>query len=741
MQNSMLAGLIDLIGDIFAGFFAIIPQLMYFLYASIASLIDMFQYVFRKVAGLDVYYVDGEEKSGDIVIEFIEGILGINKEYSALNTVFWSLIIFGLIVMTLITIITIIKAHYNYDEKKSSPFYIIKNMLKSIAAMALVPLCTIFGLFLSTALFRTLDTITSPSSESDISAVYEDAAMQNLSFTVANKNEGDLMQNRSKRYASFDMFGVKEWSNTVTFSGMMFEACANQANRVRNNSYTPNGSGWDDMGIFFTESDVDKREIVADQIDYAFANNLTLKEKRTVQMTGDESGGAMGSSLTFGPSAAFAAGLINVNNFSKYNVGLVWYYYNLWAFNFIIGFGGLLICLGLFSNILFGMLMRIIISAVLFIIYPPVAGLMPFDEGNGLKSWTKQFMGYVVSAYSAVLGMNILFLLLPVFNSVTFLNIDFLDSIIRMMFVLAGLSMIKRLIDMLSKYVGAKNINEIGEGLKKEATKPVMKGLAATTGFAVGAVMHVGLGKSISQDIKSSKTAGRINQWAANSEKVKKAKASLGKTKAKIINSKIGKGAAKIKNGTINVASKAYTKVAPKMRSFKQGASNFVNKAMDNAFVKTIAGQLGMPIDPHSKDDYEEIEEKLSDGSVVKKTVLKTDHSVEKPKYKQVLKNAIIDFSSVALKAVGNASGIKGMLDKIDKDTNAIDNIKEGLNALAKELHLDGGKGYVMQTKGTKKEKEKEEAINEAVMNLTIENITKDKTLETLERIIEDIKK
>ena len=101
---SMLGDIWTKLGDIVAGFFAIIPQALYFLYASVASLLDMFQYVFRKLAGLDVYYVDGTEQSGDMVVGLIEGLLGINQQYSALSTVFWSMIIFGVIVLFLMTI-------------------------------------------------------------------------------------------------------------------------------------------------------------------------------------------------------------------------------------------------------------------------------------------------------------------------------------------------------------------------------------------------------------------------------------------------------------------------------------------------------------------------------------------------------------------------------------------------------------------------------------------------------------
>ena len=185
---SMLGSIWTKLGDIVAGFFAIIPQAMYFLYASVASILDMFQYIFRKIAGLDVYYVNGVEQSGDVVVSLIEGLLGINARYSALSTVFWSMIIFGVIVLVLMTIFTIIKAHYNYDARKAAPSYIIKSALKSIATMAIIPICTLLGLYLGSAIFKTLDT-TSTGSTSTIASVYDSDAQQNFAYATISSND------------------------------------------------------------------------------------------------------------------------------------------------------------------------------------------------------------------------------------------------------------------------------------------------------------------------------------------------------------------------------------------------------------------------------------------------------------------------------------------------------------------------------------------------------------------------
>jgi len=97
---SMLGKLFQNVIDFFTGIFAFIPQVIYFLYTCFMSLLDLLQFIARKLVGLDVYYVNGKSVSGDIVSDFISGVLGINgneARYSSLSTVFWSLVVFGCI--------------------------------------------------------------------------------------------------------------------------------------------------------------------------------------------------------------------------------------------------------------------------------------------------------------------------------------------------------------------------------------------------------------------------------------------------------------------------------------------------------------------------------------------------------------------------------------------------------------------------------------------------------------------
>ncbi len=740
---SMLGDIWTKLGDIVAGFFAIIPQAMYFLYAAVASILDMFQYIFRKIAGLEVYYVKGEAQSSEFVINLIEGLLGINKQYSALSTVFYSMVVFGVIVLILMTIFTIIKAHYNYDAKKASPSYIFKSTFKALASMVIVPLCTLLGLFLGSVIFKTLDSITSPGSSQVLSSIYEAEAIDGFAYaTTGANNEG------GRRYASYDFFGAKEWSSTQSFSGVMFEACANGANRVRYGAYTPNNSsGWDDAGVFYAEEVSNAKERVAQQIDYAFSNNLTLADSHTFQIAGkDEASAAIASSLTYGPSAGFAAGLVNAKSFSKYNVGLVWYYYNLWSFNFIVAFAGIFICLTLFSNVLFGMIMRIIMAAVLFVIYPPIVGITPFDEGNAGKSWRKEFLSYMVSSYAAVVGMNIVFLLLPVFNSITFFNISALDSIVRMIIIIAGIIMVKRFISLVASFVGAKNIDEIGSGLKQESTKPVKKAASAMIGVGIGAVGMVGLGKAIKKDIQESGIGKKI----ANSKVGKAVSGGLSKAKAKFLNTKFGKGAQKLTRATGDLVVKVGGKLKSAGQAVQKGyykVKDKVNKALDNNAVKAIVSRLGIPVDPHDASEYEEFEEEDEDGNKVKvKRHVTTNEKGEKvvgEKKKEgltIIKNAFLDLTNMTLKGIGDITGAKGMLENFSKNNKDLDRAKEEVNAFARLLNIKGGKP-IFQTKQQEDEKEEEKALMGEDLHIELDSTISQATLQKVLEMIDDAKK
>ena len=503
MSQLLVSDFIHRVSDIVTGFLAIIPQIIYFLYASMASLLDVAQIIFRKLIGLDVYYLkdangDYISKSGDILKEFVEGILGINNSYSALATVFWSLIIFGVMVLVLTTIIAIIKAHYNYDAQKSTPFAIIKVSLKSLALMAITPVVILFSVYLSEIILQSLDKITESPTATNITKFYENDALGKIKKVSVNSNGEDVGEGgdvHATYYISYDMFGMSEWSNAATFSGKIFELISRDANRVRLGGYTAgqtvSNSNWDNCGIFYTTQEGDMQEIVASQIDCAFMNNLTLTNGHTVEfLNKKQASTAMVPSFNYGPSAIFAAGLINVTHFSKFNIGLVWYYYNLWVTNYIIGFMAVIACGTLMFSIMFGLMKRLIICVTLFVIQAPIIAISPLDGGNGFTQWKQKFISYFVAGYGAVVGMNLFFLLTPVIESMSFFNNIFFDKLFNLLVLACGLSMIKGFVPMLASFVGGADLAKEGTELKGSMGK-------LATGAAVKTLKTAALGTQI----------------------------------------------------------------------------------------------------------------------------------------------------------------------------------------------------------------------------------------------------
>ena len=482
--------------NIISGFFAIIPQTLYFLYASAASVLDMLQYLVRKLAGLDTYYVNGQEKTGDIIVEFIEGTLGINNNYSTLSTVFWSMIIFGVILLVFSTIITLIKTHYDYDSKKSQPSYIIGKAFKGLLTMVIIPLVTIFSLYFSEIILKTLDAITSGSNATSFGDKYESTAVDKLKYVT--KDGYDY-------YGGFDFFGGHYWTNSVSFSGTIFACATYKCNRVRMGEYDAvvgeNNDDWSNLGLFWTDNSTETKEILSMQIDTAFEYSLSMKNSENISLKG--SSASLITSYA-GLSNIYLPGLFNISTFSKFDVGLVWYYYNLWSFDYFIGFAGIITALTLMFNIILGLCTRLIYCLALFLVYPPICGLFPFDDGNAVKSWRTSFTKMFLSAFGTVVAINILCVILPFLRTISLFNNGLLDAIMSSLFVLAGLIFVKKAIAMMSSMIGAENLEEIGGKMVKEFQGTVAK--------AINGVMKiVGVGISAGKSLGKT-TKGRVDR-------------------------------------------------------------------------------------------------------------------------------------------------------------------------------------------------------------------------------------
>lgn len=464
------------IWEYFTCFFDYIPKIMYFLYAALASCLDVLQCLMRRLAGLDIHYINGEAiTNSDPVLSFIMGILGIGEnagDYSVLTTTFWSLAIFGLIVLALTTFVAIIKSHYSEDAGKTSPVQYIYTAFKSILTFAIVPLVVIAGFWLSSFLLQTLDNITAgAATEEKLQGIYGSNYDSVFDYKINS--------NGNKVYSRYDFFGFGEGSTSETFSGLIFKVSANGANRLRTGSLKVGGIY--DFGIMgqFTPSGENRTEWTAYQIDYAFANSLKLK-------TATHAAAIYAGNKDFITIASIDTFVMTgyTWTFSKYNVGLVWAYYNLWQFNFLVGFASIITCFFLMISIIMGLMTRLIKSIALFLIYPAILGIAPLDDWGAFKKWRGEFQQQVLMAFGAILGMNLFFLILPYLDNIKFFNIGLLDYMVNIVIVITGLVMVKGFIGFMSGLVGGADAVAAGDGVKSEVGKTLASGAKMTLGAA-----------------------------------------------------------------------------------------------------------------------------------------------------------------------------------------------------------------------------------------------------------------
>lgn len=493
-MNSLLNDASNFWGKI-ASIIDIIPKLVYFMFAALTSGVDAMQALVRKLAGLDKYWQvtaggDTNMVAGqDPLTEFVYGILGVGNSapmYKALNTVFWSLAIFGLIMLVVATMIAIIKSHYNEDAGATSPWKYIYTAIKAILTFAITPVVVVLGFQLASFALRTLDQIVAGSADAGaIEGMYGGAA-----DLFAHKKVDGYTQ---EYYTHYDFFGAQEVTTSTPFSGMLFKAAGYSSNRARNgqlsvehftgagedNSDGINGFKVGDTKIFLNgvgpSTEAEKLEYAATQVDYAFQMCLTFT---TPAKYSDWKDNVDESVRIWSVTDLWMSS--NIKGFSKWNVSTVWMFYDLWQFNYIVGFVGVFASFGIMVSIVFGLMTRLIKGAALFLIYPALLGLAPLDDFKAFKDWRGQFMKNVLMTFGAILGMNLLLLILPYVQNIEFFQWGVLNAIINVVLMVVGLNMAKDFISLVNGFVGGDDAVSAGEGMKGKAWESIKQGAGTT---------------------------------------------------------------------------------------------------------------------------------------------------------------------------------------------------------------------------------------------------------------------
>lgn len=453
--------------------FSIIPKTLYLLITFAMQIVDIIQLLFQKLAGLDVYYIEGSDnpESGDFLLYFLRKVL---FEKGTLNTVFWSMVILGLFLLVFATIVAVIRTQYNYDEKPVSPTKIVGQAIKSLFSFAIVPIVAFFGVYLGNIFLQALNSATTVQTET-------------ISFNSSAriKLEPYTLSNGKKTYAGIDLFGKNFGINNETFSGMVFRAATYRANRIRNNAdfralcdgskETNAGSVYSGVTFGMFEVTANDYETAAKRLDDAFVYNYRLDQfayvnwKASVETALTMSVGVLFNDFT---AVLYAS---PYKTFSRYNVAWVWFYYDLWQFDYVMAIISIVALAIIYLNITSAMMKRAIELTMLMIVSPAVVAVTPLDGGGMQKRWRENYIKKTLSAYGAVVGVNLLYLILPVIRNINFFNIPIVDTIVQLLFTIVGLTCIKDFMKMMSELAGGEDAQSIGADVNKKMADTAMK--------------------------------------------------------------------------------------------------------------------------------------------------------------------------------------------------------------------------------------------------------------------------
>lgn len=515
-MNALLLGVV---ADTLKSIFTIIPKLLYFIVSCILSLIDLCQMAFRKMAGLDSVTISGESYTGDSVYKIITDALFTGR-YPAIKTIFWSLIILGVFMLFITSLIALIRTEYNPDkEKGNSKAGIVKNFFKAIFSFAIVPIACIFGMFLFNSLVGVVNTITTQPvlNTTEVTTYYSQwnaVADSNKDSGVYDEGTLDKVENA---YMAYEVFGLHIPTNVQPFSGMVFRACAYGSNRVRNNEdyflVLKNNNVLGFLDKFNEQGDA------ADIIDTGFAINAKLRETSNLSKDIVKTFyGDCSDFINFGTWRYHS-----IESLSKYNVNAVYFFYDLWSFNYIVAFVAVVSIGKLYFGFVLYLMQRLFEIIGLFLVSPISISLMPLDNGDSLKTWRTLFITKFTLLVIMVGTLNLISPLLAICNNIQFFNIPFIDYILTTFFLIAAFNAVDSLNKMFAKiFTGDdKNYGAVGEAAGA-ITKNFTTGANATFSAAKLAALPVTAPTRLGAHIIGGKIAqarkNKINQKIENAK-------------------------------------------------------------------------------------------------------------------------------------------------------------------------------------------------------------------------------
>lgn len=499
-----IMGFFSVIGDLINGALGWLWRLFYAIFVlAIGRICDICQLLFRKFAGLDTVRYANKQTDGDIVMALIND--------KSVQNVFWAMLVLAVLLLLITTFVATIKTEFNKDGKNSKK-PVFQGAIRAMANFVLVPVITMFGMFMGNALLKAIDGATSVSNRTSLSSQI---------FLVGAYNA-----NRARSYCNIT-YKTNGQIESVVYTNEGSGSNIQSFGKILVGGETTNtNAGTANFGIFY--DNVTAGYTAADKIDDAFSSNLTLTQNDLSSLNASQ------RSLDYSAQRFYYGGWFFDDiatageygttdrpsiTFSIYNISLVYYYYDLSpiAFDYISSTFSLIVCAYVYIATILGLIKRLFMMVTLFVISPPITALYPLDGGKALGNWRSAFISETLAAYSTVVVMNVFQMLLPLIMKIQLfsrsdlgknwlldalllggVSIDFMNRIGVMLIVLGALTFFKSATGTISKMLGIGDATGAGiDGVKNMArnTARAVAGVGAAVG--AGAIIGKGIGKAV----------------------------------------------------------------------------------------------------------------------------------------------------------------------------------------------------------------------------------------------------
>lgn len=391
------------------------------------GVIDILQAIFQGFAGTGTIMSgsnvitnvnDGDDKTTGIVYYLLRS--------GAVQNLFYALLTLAIVLLVLFTIIAFVK---NIYAEKPKPWKdILTSSIKGLAGFFLTPIVCLFGVWVGNILLQVLFQATSDGGSRTMSS----------EVFVAGAYNANRMRLKSAFNTEWYINGLSEvFPNDPTVKKYK-EGKVQEVDKDGNLL-------WEDE-----EKTKPKYKTVT-------SDDMTDPEKEHLAALADSMfRGVSGDTLNYGWGETL---LIH----EKITV-----FYESTRINYLLMVVGSIFMIYALGAISFGAVKRLFYLVFLFVLSPLMNAMYPIDDGQAAKGLNKDFYKQTISVYSAVVGLNLFYAILPMITQVGY--VDGLigaagNGIFSVIIMICGLLTVKELIVLIDGYIGSSGVYAAGTSM------------------------------------------------------------------------------------------------------------------------------------------------------------------------------------------------------------------------------------------------------------------------------------